>query len=447
MSTHYSKYEKYKKTNIEWLPQVPAGWEIKRLKYVANIRASNVDKKSVENQPNIELCNYTDVYYNEHITVGMDFMKATASINQIKDFSLKSGDVLITKDSESPDDIAIAAFVPKTFKNVICGYHLAHITPKKIYGEYLFRAFQSTQYRQYFEIRANGITRYGVGKAAIDNAPFLLPSLSEQKAIATFLDKKTRRIHTLLEKLKRQKELLTEKRISLITHAVTHGLNLDAPMKETGEEWLPQVPAGWEIKRLKYLVSHIGSGKTPRGGAEVYIDSGVMLLRSQNIYDDGLRLDDVVYISKEVEAVQLSTRVCASDVLLNITGASIGRTNFIPENFPDANVNQHVCIFRPVKQRLFFSFLHILFCSLLAKKQILCGENGTSREGLNFEQAGNLLFAFPTLPEQKAIAKYLDKQTRRIDLLQSKIDKQIELLREYRTSLITSTVTGQIKVS
>src|ERR1035441_5359980 len=116
--------------------------------------------------------------------------------------------------------------------------------------------------------------------------------------------------------------------------------------KDSGVEWLGQVPEHWEVKQFGYICSKIGSGKTPSGGAETYIDEGIVFLRSQNIYDEGLFLDDVVYISEETDENLRASRVLAGDILLNITGGSLGRTCLVPKGLAQANVNQHVCIIR-----------------------------------------------------------------------------------------------------
>lgn len=218
-------------------------------------------------------------------------------------------------------------------------------------------------------------------------------------------------------------------------------------MKDSGVEWLGEIPAHWEIKRVKYLVSKIGSGKTPKGGAEVYSESGVFFLRSQNIYFDGLRLDDVVYIDESIDLEMASTRVLPHDVLLNITGASLGRCSLVPEGFPPANTNQHVCIIRPIINFISPRFLHKAVSSSVVQAQIFSSEDGVSREGLTFSQIANFILAVPRhLSEQKAIASYLDRETTKLDAFIAKIRTGIEQLKEYRTALISSAVTGKIDI-
>lgn len=142
------------------------------------IRNSNVDKKSDEAETPVLLCNYVDVYYNDFITPSIEFMEASASSDEIRRFSLRRGDVLITKDSEMWNDIAIPTYVDDEMSRVLCGYHLAMIRPHadRMCGEYLFRAFTAHGIRDQFRVRANGITRYGLSVDAITSALFPVPS-------------------------------------------------------------------------------------------------------------------------------------------------------------------------------------------------------------------------------------------------------------------------------
>ncbi len=159
----YLAYPAYKDSGVEWLGEVPEHWKVKKLKFLATTRPSNVDKKSTPSQIPVSLCNYTDVYYNEEITPRISFMKATATADQINKFSLRQGDIIVTKDSEDPNDIAIPAFVPKDLDGVVCGYHLTMIRSfSENSGAYIKRIFDSAYARSLFATRANGLTRYGL---------------------------------------------------------------------------------------------------------------------------------------------------------------------------------------------------------------------------------------------------------------------------------------------
>src|SRR5712691_3609373 len=197
----FKPYPAYKDSGVEWLGEIPAHWEVRRLKTIASVQLSNVDKKSVEGQESVRLCNYVDVYYNDRITPDLDFMAATATPDQVRRFSLRTGDVLITKDSESWTDIAVPAVVTSDLPDVLCGYHLALVRPGfDCDGAFLARAFSAIGPRDQFQVAANGITRFGLGGDAIRTGLFAIPPTQEQRVIAAFLDRETARIDALVAK-------------------------------------------------------------------------------------------------------------------------------------------------------------------------------------------------------------------------------------------------------
>jgi type I restriction enzyme S subunit len=192
--------------------------------------------------------------------------------------------------------------------------------------------------------------------------------------------------------------------------------------------------------RIKYVVSKIGSGKTPHGGAEAYTQTGVMFLRSQNVHFDGLRLSDVVFIDDKTDAEMASTRVQPGDVLLNITGASLGRCAVVPPGMPASNVNQHVCILRSDQRQVLSHYLNIVLQSALVQDQIFSSENGSSREGLTFEQIGNFEIPIPSIEEQRSIVNYLDRELARLNGLVAAKEQSLTLLDEKLKALKTHAV-------
>ena len=210
-----------KPSGVEWIGEIPAHWDVKRLKYVAKILPSNVDKHIYPNEIQVRLCNYTDVYYNDYITIDTVLEKGSCKESEFAKFVLWKGDVIITKDSETPDDIGVPTFVKDDLNNVVCGYHLTLIRPYACLGEFIFRFIQSDRTRRYFEANSNGITRYGLGKPSIENLLLPIPPDSEQQQIANFLNRKTKQIGELVVTEQRKIELLKEYRQSLISEAVT----------------------------------------------------------------------------------------------------------------------------------------------------------------------------------------------------------------------------------
>ena len=170
------RYPAYKVSGVKWLGGIPAHWEVRRLKECANAWLSNVDKKSVKGEPQVRLCNYVDVYYHDQIHGEMEFTTATATPAQVRRFSLREGDVLVTKDSETWTDIAVPALVTEDLADVVCGYHLALIRPQpNSVGAFISRAIGAVGLREQYQVAANGITRFGLTVDAIRNGILPMP--------------------------------------------------------------------------------------------------------------------------------------------------------------------------------------------------------------------------------------------------------------------------------
>ena len=189
----------------------------------------------------------------------------------------------------------------------------------------------------------------------------------------------------------------------------------------------------WPVDRIKDHVWKIGSGVTPSGGSASYLDAGIPLLRSQNVHFDGLRLDDVAFIAEETHEEMSGTKLRARDVLLNITGASIGRCAFVPDDFGEGNVNQHVCIIRPTG-RLDHKFLTYCLAAPWGQDQVFSSFTGASRQGLGQRDLGAIQVPLPPLAEQERIAAYLDASCAAIDVALSAKRRQLETLDELRKS-------------
>ncbi|MCQ4087694.1 restriction endonuclease subunit S [Saccharibacillus sp. JS10] len=281
----------------------------------------------------------------------------------------------------------------------------------------------------------------------VENYELNIPSEETQKIVAKYLECKCVEIEALLKHKENLIILLEQQRQSIITEAVTKGLNPNVKMKDSGIEWIGVIPEHWEVKKVKHFANHVGSGKTPSGGSEVYLDEGVPFLRSLNVHFDGIRLKDLAFISEETNAEMKSSQVKPLDILLNITGASIGRTAIVPKDFGRANVNQHVCIIRLNQRKVYPFYFNMLMSSYVINQQIWFAQNGSSREGLNFVQVKELIFAIPpTLEEQREINKWLFNKQKAIFNLISTVKEQIEKLKEYRQSLIYEAATGKINV-
>lgn len=434
-------YSAYKPSGMEGVGDIPEHWETRRLKHLAAVQFSSVDKHTFEGEEPVRLCNYVDVYYNDFIKEGLEFMPATATRSEVARFQLCHGDVLVTKDSEAWDDIAVPAYVAEELDGVLCGYHLAHIHPdlRKLIGEYLFRAFRSCGINDQFRVAANGITRFGLGKYWLDNGLFPLPPLDEQKSIAAFLDRETARIDALIEKKQRQIELLQEKRSALISHAVTKGLDPNAKMEDSGIEWLGVIPERWEIKPIRRIARAVKTGGTPPGAEEMHFDE-----HGFNWFTPSDFLGDVVLSESSRKLSEIGKKEVkvfpAMTVMIVGIGATIGKVALSKEiSSCNQQINAIVC--NPNMDPKFLTY----FLGIMREYISRCGKF-TTLPIINQEDTKSLIVTCPPLNEQHEIVSLLDNETERTYTLINKIQTSISKLREYRIALISAAVTGKIDV-
>ncbi len=441
----WERYPAYKDSGVEWLGEIPTWWDVVPLKSIAPVVTRGNGPEYVEGG-GIPVVNQACIYWDGLHAENVRYHKLT-DVSGYKGL-LRPWDLLVNSTGTgtlgravvfNEDGVYIAdshVTIVRLNLSEIDARYVLYLVSTGLYQGFVYAALVSGSTNQ-IELSREGLRA----------TPVVVPPLSEQQAITAFLDRETARIDVLVAKQRRLVELLQEKRTALIQRAVTKGLDPSVPMKDSGVEWLGEIPTGWKAVKLRWLSEKISSGKTPLGGSEVYSEEGVIFIRSQNVYDNGLRLDDVVHISDAIDEDMRATRVRAGDVLLNITGASIGRSCLVPHGFPRANVNQHVCIVR-AKTQVTPDFLAYCLKAAMAKDQIQVAQVGSSREGLSYSDAGDLIVVLPfgNLSMQHAIVSFLDRETAKIDTLVVKVAEAIERLREYRSALISAAVTGKIDV-
>jgi type I restriction enzyme S subunit len=448
--SRYPRYPAYKDSGVEWLGEVPAHWEVRRLKEFSTIQLSNVDKKSVDGERPVLLCNYTDVYYNDRITASLEFMEATASEEQVHRFTLQKHDVLITKDSESWSDIAVPAVVANDLPGVLCGYHLAHIRPEDTcFGPFLARAFTAVGPRDQFQLAANGITRFGLGSEAIATGLFALPPREEQERICQFLDRETARIDALIEKKRKLIELLQEQRAAIITRAVTRGLDPHAPMKDSGVEWLGEIPAHWSALRLKQLLTQIEQGWSPDCENRIAAPEewGVMKAGCVN----GGRFNQMEHKTLPADArPPKSLEIQPGDLLMSRANGSrelVGSVAVVRECRSQLLLCDKLFRLYPDEQND-ARYLAYALSSKGARAQIEVALSGGSGMANNIAQSvvKDLLLGVPHREEQVRIANFLDHETTRFESVMKVVYRAMDQLLELRASLITAAVTGAIDV-
>jgi type I restriction enzyme S subunit len=273
--------------------------------------------------------------------------------------------------------------------------------------------------------------------------PVLVPSPSEQNSIAAFLDRETAKIDALIAEQQRLIALLAEKRQATISHAVTKGLNPDAPMKDSGIEWLGEVPEHWEVRRVKSVSTFITSG--PRGWSERVGDDGHLFVQSGDL-NNSLQVEFATAKRVQVgdDAETSRTRLSDGDVVVCITGAKTGNVavcTVVPET---AYVNQHLCLIRPNWGILPF-FLAMLLKSKIGQTYFDLSQYGL-KQGLSLENIKEAPVLLPPFTEQVSIVAFLEMETAQLDTLTTEAQRAITLLQERRSALISAAVTGKINV-
>lgn len=409
---------------------------------------SNIDKHSVEDERPVSLCNYVDVYKNERITDAIDFMEATATDAQIARFTLQAHDVLVTKDSEEPTDIGIPAYVPEAIPGVVCGYHLAVIRPEpgRLHGAYLHWALQSAEVQTYYATTATGISRYALGIQDLGMTPIHLPSLTDQERIANFLDEKTARIDALIAEKERLLDALEEHRRAYLSRLMTHGLAATAPRMQTTFQELGEVPAHWSVKRLKFL-GEVRSGIAK--GKDYGERDTVMLpyLRVANVQDGYVDLTDVQEIevgSREVDRYLLR----AGDVLMNEGGDNdkLGRGTVWGGQIAPCVHQNHVFAVRLRNAELGEWVARFTSTDAARTYFFLRSKQSTNLASINQSNVRELPIPMPPEEERRDILTEVRRSEEATASLLAHIREHIDRLREYRSSLISAAVTGQLNI-
>ena len=428
------RYERYKDSGVKWIGEIPGHWGMYKLKYLFKLNKN----KNIGNKCNTIL----SLSYGK-IKIKKDLNEGLTPESYESYQLLSTGDIVIRSTDLQNDHTSLRTGLVKIEGAITSAY---------IGLKNLDMSLCDSRFYHYF-LHDWDITKaiYNQGKGLrqslnwddIKNMLIPVLDISEQTAIANYLDSTTAKIDEAIAQQQKMIDLLNERKQIIINNAVTKGLNPDAPMKDSGVDWIGEIPEHWEVMKLKHVTSKIGSGSTPRGGAEVYQDSGIMFLRSQNVYNDGLKLDDVAHIVDGVHQKMKGTQVKYNDILYNITGGSIGRCCCYDRE-DEANVNQHVSIVRP--KGIIAKYLMYNLQSDNAQRQLRETLKGGNREGLAAVTFKEFLILTCPKEEQNQIVSHIERMFVNIDRAISNATKQISLLQERKQIIINDVVTGKVKV-
>ncbi|KZX37291.1 restriction endonuclease subunit S [Wohlfahrtiimonas chitiniclastica] len=425
----YKTYPEYKDSGVEWLGKIPSHWEAKRLSNFFIERREKVSDKdypalSVTKLgivPQLETAAKTDAGDNRKLVLKNDFV-----INSRSDRKGSSGT------SPYNGSVSLISIV---------------LEPKNILPKFAHHLLRSIPFQEEFYRFGKGIVADLWSTNSSEMKNILLPELDkiEQAKIAQFLDHETAKIDQLIEKQQTLIELLKEKRQAVISRAVTKGLDPNVKMKDSGVEWLGEVPEHWNISRLGFE-SLIKARLGWKGlKAEEYVEQGYIFLATPNIKSGDIDFENVNYITQKRYEESPEIMLKKGDVLVTKDGSTTGTTNIV-RNLPSpATVNSSIAVIRP-QSSLHSEYLYYYFISPYTQNVIKRMQGGMGVPHLFQADLRVFNLILPPTQEQIEIATYLDNRTSKIDLLIQKAEQQIELMKERRTALISAAVTGKIDV-
>ncbi len=436
------RYE-YKDTGIQSLGEVPSTWKICKIKNYFSVKPSNVNKKTVEGEIEVELCNYVDVYYNDSIDLSLDFMTASAKDGEIKKFQIKKGDVIITKDSEDPMDIAVPALVKETREKLLCGYHLSVLSSKssQFIGDYLFWVLKDLFIASQLQKEATGITRWAIASRHIKNTIIPFPPLREQKAIADYLDKACTRIDRIIEIKEKQLEKLENYYLSKMKLIFTKGI-ASTKFKKTDVVWLGDIPTHWKIKKLKRNYKVV-LGKMVQPNQKLNTETEEKYFRSANIKWDGIDTNNVKTMwFKGYEKRKFTLK--KGDLLVS-EGGDVGRSSYLNKDYLNFYFQNAINRIRGKNKN---NTKYLFYWMFLLKKigYIDSSVNKITIAHLTAEKLERVLILDIPVSEQEEIVTRIELLEQKIQQAEKKITKQIKTLKKYRKSLIHECVTGKKQV-
>lgn len=438
----FPRYEKYKDSGVEWLGEVPEGWEVKRVRFLLFDSYEGMKIGPFGSQLTAGMLSETGfkVYGQENV-ISSNYNRGERFISREKfadlsAYEIRPNDILITMMGTS----GRCGIVPEGSEAGIMDSHLLRMRTRSIIDNRFFQYLinDAEFVKAQIVVMGKGSIMHGLNSSIIKDLNLTIPSFPEQETIAAFLDRETGKIDALVSEQERLIELLTEKRQAVISHVVTKGLDPDALMKDSGIKRLGEVPDGWEYGPLKRFAQVIDC----KHHTVTFIDDGWPIVSIRELRDDKIDLSSAKLASKEEWDFLREGRIPTAGDMIFCRNASVGALGYV-ENDQSFCMGQDVCLIRP---DFTSKFMHYLLTSRFVKEQIEALLVGATIRRANVEEIRNLVAIAPPPEAQSAIVAFLDTETAKIDTLVSQAQQAIGLLKERRSALISAAVTGKIDV-
>lgn len=437
----YKRYPAYKESGVEWIGEIPAGWSHKMLKFVGNAvlgkMLTNDDKGAYSLKPYLRAKNILW----ERVDAD-DINEMWFSAREMEQFRVRTNDLLISEGGE----------VGRTaiWNDELEECYLQNSVHKFTVGkgeEPRFHLYQLVTLGKlgYFDSVVNKVSIGHLTGEKLGPIPLVTPPPSEQTKIAAFLDRKTAQIDRLIEIKCRQIKMLKEERTAVINHAVTKGLHPGVKMKESGIEWIGEIPEEWQAKRLKLVMTDMVSG--PFGSAlkkEEYTSDGYRVYGQEQVIPNDFTVGDY-YISEEKFKSLERYAVSPGDVLVSCVG-TFGKIAVVPEDIEPGVINPRLIRLAPDKNQITPLYLEQLLSSSFVFSQFEQVSRGGTMGVINLGLLSELLLPIPPIEEQPVLLEKIEEINQKNSKAIALQEQQIQLLQEYRTTLISDAVTGKIDV-
>jgi type I restriction enzyme, S subunit len=439
------RYSAYSNSEIEWLGNIPKHWELSRIKQKGTVRG-RVGWKALK----------ADEYVDEgYIFLATPNIKEKEidfeNVNYITheryiespEIMIQKGDILLTKDGSTLGTTNIVVSLPR--KATVNSSIAVVRFNKEVFKKYIYYQILSDFIQNKINLKKSGMGVPHLFQRDINNFFILVPSLPEQKEIAHYLDTKTAQIDRKIGLLTQKATRYGNLKQSLINETVTRGLDKSVTMKDSGLEWLGEIPKHWALSRIKQEGTVRGRVGWKALKADEYVDEGYIFLSTPNIKEKEIDFKNVNYITRDRYMESPEIMIQEGDILLTKDGSTLGTTNIVTSLPSEATVNSSIAVVRFGKG-MFNKYIYYQILSENIQNKISLKKSGMGVPHLFQRDINNFFILLPPLSEQKTIADYLDIKTTQIDQIIQTLNTQIEKLKELRKTLINDVVTGKIRV-
>ena len=431
------RYEKYKDSGVEWLGILPEHWQVcdfKRLAIRIEVGIAEAATQAYVEKNGVPILRSTNIkrgiIHGELLEISKEFAEKNNSKKIFKNdlITVRTGNAGLT------------AVIPEYLDGCQC-FTLLVTSLKAEADPYFYNYFLNSEIGEFqFSLSAWGTAQKNISVPILGYTKVILPPKIEQTAIANYLDKKTSELDTLITKKEKLIELLKEERTAIINQAVTKGLDLDVEMKDSGVEWLGEIPAHWKMSKLKYVsMIKYGLGQPPKQK-----DSGLPIIRATNVFRGKISKENLVFVDPDDIPWNRDPVLKENDIIVVRSGAYTGDSAIIPYEFEGAITGYDMVLRALTVNPKFVAFC--LLSTYLLDNQLFLERLRAAQPHLNAEELGNSFLVLPNIEEQNEIVSHIEIEHKRVDDLISKTEQEITLLKEYKTALISEVVTGKVKV-